>query len=430
MKIAVIGSGMAGLTVARLLFESGYSVTIYESAPHRGMDAHAIKVTDPNGDGIVDMPLRVMSNKGWRTVLALSQHYGINTYRVTTPVSLSWLNQETWFRSGHFQIAGRNLPTIGSPFYLNRASVLIVKNLWRLHREPETAFKNKTLEEFFSENRYDDMFWRGLILPLLSTISTCTYEHLLRYPAEDLLKMVQDLIFQASLYRLQGGTRALVDKLASGLTFISGKRVSLVSLKENKVLVKNEAGNQSEFDYVVVATQANQTSFLGSEFAAERSLLESFVFDRGELVLHRDQRVMPVQRKNWTVLSYLMDQNFRQAMFSVWVNPVEPSLTPCEPIFQTWNPLIPIEAKNIISSIHLDRAVVTKSTLAAQHQLLEMTNQPDRRVFFCGSWSYPGIPLLESAARSGIRVAKRLGAKLPPFCSLEPTNTEHRHSSN
>lgn len=409
MKIAVIGSGMAGLTAARLLSDCGYEVTVFESAANRGMDAHAFQIDEPAGSGIIDIPLRVLSNRGWRTVLALSRHYGVETFQVTTPIALSWLDQSTWFRSSHLQLPSLNIPIPASPRYLNRNSWLIIKNLWHLSREPSSALQNKTIEDFFSNSRYDPIFWRGLLLPLMLTISTCNYEHLLRYPAENLLRLVQDLIFGANLYRLKGGTRSLVDRLAHKLSFLSGSRVIEIKSSPDGVTVRNSSDQQNKFDFVVVATQANQTSFLGSEFAREHALLNRFVFDSGDLVLHRDHRVMPQNTKDWAVLSYLMDRQFQSAMFSVWVNPVEPSLRAASPLFQTWNPLFPIDSTKILRKIRLERAIVTNSTQSAQNDLNAMTLEPGRRVFFCGSWSYPGIPLLESAARSAIQIVRRIG---------------------
>jgi predicted NAD/FAD-binding protein len=411
MRIAVIGSGMAGLTAARLLRDAGHAVTVYEAAPRRGMDAHAVCVTDPKGVGTVDVPLRVMSSNGWRAVLALCRHHGVETFAVTTPVALSWLDQTTWFRSGNLRVAGLTLPTLGALRYVSRSTYTIVQQLWRLKREPRSATHGKTLEEFFTAGGYDATFWRGLILPLLLTISTCRHEHLLRYPAEDLLAMVQDMIFGAPLRRLQGGTRALVDRLAVDLELVSGAPVASVRRTKDGVRVISGDGRLDDYDYVVIATQANQHVFLDAEFEAEKTLLDRFVYDRGELYVHRDCRVMPRRRADWTSLSYLMDRRFESAMFSVWVNAVEPDLRQAAPVFQTWNPIVPLDAAKVLSRVPLERAVVSQATYAAQQDLAELTRQEGRRVFFCGSWAFPGVPLLESAARSAIVVARRLGAK-------------------
>lgn len=418
MKVAVIGSGMAGLTAARMCRDGGLSVTIYESAPNRGMDRHAFAIDHQAGHGVIDMPLRVMSNNGWRTVLSMCRQYGVETFEVNTAVSLSWLDQTTWFRSSNLRLGPLNLPMIGAPRYLTRSAYKIVRNLWRLAHEPEDAFREKTLEEFFSERGYDPVFWRGLILPLLQTISTCSLDHLLRYPAEHLLAMVQDIIYGAPLRRIKGGTRALVDQLVKDIDIVSGAKVSSIRQIEQHVLVKNEQGFEDRFDYVIVATQANQLSFLGNEFTEEKSILNQFVFDHGTLYLHRDRRVMPTRQSDWTPLAYLMDQNFKSTMFSVWINPVEPSLSAADPLFQTWSPTISLDPTKILAEVPLERAVVSRQTIKAHLDLCKVLQRPNRRVYFCGSWSSPGIPLLESAARSAIFAAKQIGVNSPFLRSI------------
>ena len=52
--------------------------------------------------------------------------------------------------------------------------------------------------------------------------------------------------------------------------------------------------------------------------------------------------------------------------------------------------------------------MVHGGTGQALAQLRTLHAEAGRRVFFCGSWAYPGVPLLESAVRSAIAVATQL----------------------
>lgn len=413
MKIAVIGSGMAGLTAARLLHDSGNDVTVFEASGRRGMDAHTLDLPHPSGQGMVDVPLRVMSEQGWGTVLALCELYGIGTYTIRTPISLSWLDQTTWFRSGNLKVAGYYLPTLGASRYLGLAAATIGHNLWRLWRADHSSMAGKTVEEFFTLGGYHELFWRGMLLPMMQTIATCSYEHLLRYPAQGLVAMIKDMVFGAPLRRMQGGTRHLVDKLAAPLRLIKDTKISALGREGSGVLLQTAHGSRHHFAKVVVATQANQLDFLGAEFEREKSLMRHFVFDKGELVVHRDTRVMPRHRSDWTPLSYLMDRRYQAAMFSVWVNEVEPSLKGAAPVFQTWNPLVELDASQVLYRVALERAVSDRDSEARQHDLRQILHEPERRVYFCGSWAAPGVPLLEAAALSAMQVARLIGSKLP-----------------
>lgn len=83
-SIAVIGSGMAGLAAAYRARSAGHNVTVFESHNSHGMNAHHLNVDD----GLVDVPLRIMSPESWPTLLALAKEVGVGTFNVTNPYLL------------------------------------------------------------------------------------------------------------------------------------------------------------------------------------------------------------------------------------------------------------------------------------------------------------------------------------------------------
>ncbi len=406
-SIAVIGSGMAGLAAARICHDGGHRVTVFEAQSQRGMDAHTVHLHG----GLVDVPLRVMSPLAWRSVLALAAQVGVDTFEVDTFTSCSWLDQRTWFRSSRVPFTG--WPMIGSWRYLNGKSLRIARGFMQLSRAVEALKREQdsdiTLAGFLAANPFDDLFWRGLVLPVLTTICTCREEHLLAWPALDLLTLLEKIIHGDTLLRLRGGTPALVDGLARGLDFVSGSPVIQVRQDEHGVHLLNQRGEGGCFDRVIVATQANQLGFLDShQYARELAALKAIRFDHGELVVHSDTRFLPARRADWTALNYLMREDLGEAMFTVWVNAVEPSIAHAPPVLQTWNPLFPPDPDKVIANVPLARAVVHTGTRQAQAGLAALHAEPGRRVFFCGSWAYQGVPLLESAVRSAMAVAGHL----------------------
>jgi uncharacterized protein len=436
--IGIIGSGMAGLCAAYLFREAGSQVTVFESAPQRGMDAHTIEIASGETRGLIDAPLRVMSGTGWRTVLALCQEEGVGTFAVDTPVSLSWLDQTTWLRTGTLHIGSYSIPTLGAWRYLHIDTLRIIRDLARLRHDlhgrsilepkkdaaealsgqrtppPESPAAQETIEDFFTHRKYAPVFWRGFLLPLLGTITTCRMEHLLRYPAHDLLLIVRDIIFGKPLRRIQGGTRALVNQLVKGLTFVSGAAVTevkegMTAAGKPGVIVTNARGETHTFDRLIIATQANTLGFLGELCQVERRLLGEIDYDHGELITHTDPSLMPKRREDWTPLNYLMDPDMHRNMFTVWVNPVEPSIASSAPVFQTWNSIVPLKEECVLSRVALQRAVQTTKTTRTLATLADMHQNPDRRIYFCGSWAAPGVPLLESAVRSAINIATTCG---------------------
>ncbi|MDY6456190.1 FAD-dependent oxidoreductase [Acinetobacter faecalis] len=422
MDIAVIGSGMAGLATARILKDAGHNITIFEALSGRGMDSHSMEFEG----GLIDAPLRVMNPHLWKNTLSLATHLGISTYPVRTYMACSWLFEdktETWLTTSRSRIG--NFPIINNRKGLQQYGWRLVKGMLQLKTAIAKFFKSKnqdiTLAEFINNNDIEEVFWHGAVMPVLYTICTCDPKTIGEWPAKPLLVFLRQLTDGDALLRLQGGTPAFVDKLVQGINVKSGSPINCVKELDGKVLVQNEAGESYQFDKVVVATPTTKIeSFLDAEqFADDIALLKKFRFEDGELVIHTDQSAMPPKRKDWAVLSYMMDRKFTRQQFTVWLNSIEPSLVGKSPIFQTWRPVVDIDPKKVISSVKLTRAVVDSDTIALNKELQERHKVADRKVYFCGSWSCDGLPILESAVTSAMKIAENFGAPLP-FVGLKP----------
>lgn len=422
LDIAVIGSGMAGLATARILQDAGHRITIFEALQGRGMDSHSLEFEG----GLIDAPLRVMNPYLWKNTLSLATHLGIKTYPVRTYMACSWLFEdrvETWLTTSRSRIG--NIPIINNRKGIQQYGWRLVKGLLQLKTALAKFFKSKnqdiSLAEFINRNEIEEVFWHGAVMPVLYTICTCNPKTIGEWPAKPLLIFLRQLTDGDALLRMQGGTPALVDKLIEGIHIESGAPIVSVKEQGDKVLVENAAGLSKTFDRVVVATPTNHIDeFLDHEqFGHDIELLKKFKFEQGELVIHRDSSVMPPKRKDWAVLSYMMDRKFTRQQFTVWLNAVEPSLVGKSPVFQTWRPETEIDPKKVISSVTLTRAVVDANTIALNKELQHRHLEMNRKVFYCGSWSSDGLPILESAVTSAMKIAAIMGAPLP-FEGLKP----------
>lgn len=422
LDIAVIGSGMAGLATARILQDAGHHITIFEALPGRGMDSHSLEFEG----GLIDAPLRVMNPYLWKNTLSLATHLGIKTYPVRTYMACSWLFEdktETWLTTSRSRIG--NIPIINNRKGLQQYGWRLVKGLLQLKVALTKFFKSKnqdiSLAEFINRNEIEEVFWHGAVMPVLYTICTCNPKTIGEWPAKPLLIFLRQLTDGDALLRLQGGTPALVDKLIEGIHIEDGSAITLVQEQGDQVKVENAAGYSKLFDRVIVATPTTKIEqFLDPvQFASEIELLKKFKFEQGELVIHTDASVMPPKRKDWAVLSYMMDRKFTRQQFTVWLNSIEPSLVGKSAVFQTWRPVTEIDPKKVIKSVMLTRAVVDANTVALNKELQQRHLDANRKVFFCGSWSCDGLPILESAVTSAMKIAEIFGAPLP-FEGLKP----------
>lgn len=422
LKIAVIGSGMAGLATARILKDAGHEITIFEALSGRGMDSHSLAYEGGN----IDSPLRVMNPMLWKNTLSLATHLGIQAFPVRTYMSCSWLFEEkieTWLTTSRTRIG--NFPIINNRKGIKQYGWRLVKGMLQLKTAIKQFFKSDnqdiTLSEFVALNQIEEVFWNGAVMPVLYTICTCDEKSIGEWPAKPLLVFLRQLTDGDALLRLKGGTPAFVDKLIEGIEIRSGVAITKVEEHGEQVFVENAQGDSALFDRVVIATPTDKIDqFLNNEqFADDLALLKQFKFVEGELVIHTDPVVMPVKRKDWCVLSYMMDRKFTKQHFTVWLNSIEPSLVGKSPVFQTWKPVVDIDPKKIISKVKLTRAVVDSKTLSLSLELQSRHKVANRKVFYCGSWSCDGLPILESAVTSAMHIAEVFNAPLP-FVGLKP----------
>ncbi|MFW1666790.1 FAD-dependent oxidoreductase [Acinetobacter ursingii] len=422
MDIAIIGSGMAGLATARILKDAGHTVTIFEALSGRGMDSHSIEFEG----GVIDAPLRVMNPYLWKNTLSLATHLGMKMFPVRTYMACSWLFEdrtETWLTTTRSRIG--NFPIINNKKGIQQYGWRLVKGMLQLKTAINQFFKSKqqdiTLAEFINQNHIEEVFWHGAVMPVLYTICTCNPKTIGEWPAKPLLTFLRQLTDGDALLRMQGGTPAFVDRLIDGVDIRSGSAITQVEQQGEKVKVVNTQGEQGLYDRVIVATPTSKVEeFLNAEqFADDIAILKQFRFEDGDLVIHTDTSVMPPRRKDWSVLSYMMDRKFTRQQFTVWMNAVEPTLVGKNPVFQTWRPVTEIDPKKIISTVKLTRAVVDSKTVALNKELQQRHKMPNRKVFFCGSWSCDGLPILESAVTSAMHIAEIFNAPLP-FVGLTP----------
>ena len=78
-----------------------------------------------------------------------------------------------------------------------------------------------------------------------------------------------------------------------------------------------------QFDHVIIAVQANQAVKLISEDEAHASeLLNKIPYERSEVVVHSDIKLIPAADKNRAPVNFLIDKQQDKPMASIWLNKI------------------------------------------------------------------------------------------------------------
>jgi predicted NAD/FAD-binding protein len=418
MKIAVVGSGIAGLSAAWLLSQK-HEVTLYEKAAHLGMDAHGLDLDVSANGARIDVPLRVFFDGLYPNLTALYTVLGIESQPINYSASFGVLDNRSYFRYDNYRLGRHSLPFLKGRHSISIESLKIGWEILRFFRRiPESLAgglsDELTLADYIEQQGWSNRFAEGFLYPAFAGICTCSHERIRNYPARIILEYLNTGLLISSVRRVTQGTREVVDALARTVQTIHlDTEVKQVNAAPAGATVETFAGT-SLFDHVVLATQANQSvRLLNGHMTEEREVLSAFQYETSQVVVHRDPKLAPQGgRPQWAPVNFLLENPKETPMATIWMNAIQ-EMPEKHDLFQTWNPIVDPDRELVLAESSFERPVVDAESLKSLQRLARLQEQPDRRIWFCGSYAARGIPLLESATHSALSVAERLGCRRP-----------------
>ena len=416
--IGIVGSGIAGLTAARQLTRAGVRVTVFESQSAAGIDAHAVEIPAKQGTLRADVPSRMFNRRLWPNLYRLYEETGIETAAVDTSQSFSVAGQAAWLQIR----SGRN-PLAHGPSWKSPAGRRLFRDLVRLRqtvtpRQLKALPPDLTLAGFLAARDFSRHLIRDFLYPTLSsTVCTCSYSALSRYPARVVLDALDRISTDRELLRARRGSREVAGKLASGCGQLRlNTRVSRITPTDDGVEVRTgPAAPPVRLDGVIMALQANQIlQLLPAADRQEQSVLNSVDYEPVQVVVHNDPGFMPVLRQDWRTFNMVSAADGQSAWCSVWLNSFHQWDTVHESWFQTIQagPASPPEVHpdRVVSRLVLQRPVMRADCGGIRQRLDAVNRQSARRIWFCGSWDSDGVPLLESGVESALRLTNWMTA--------------------
>lgn len=375
----------------------------------------------------VDVPLRVFYPGYYPSLLQLYAELGVETEPVSYATTFVDQQGQTYFRYRNWRW-GDNATAYVLPQDLAGArSRRVLSGALRFNREARQALlagalQGLSLRQYLQRSGAEPDFVDGLLLPMVATICTCPNEAALGFPADVVVDYLSRGVARQAVRRAVNGAD---DASARLLRRVAELRchadVRGVRLQNDGVTLLHGDRPPTRHDQVVLSTPAHLAlALLSAPSPAERAVLGAVQHHAVEVVVHRDERVMPARRSHWSPVNAAVWPGQPQAMTTIWVNAVQPSLRGAPDLFQTVAPSAPVREELVVGRARFERPVVDLGSADVGQRLATLHAEPGRRVWFCGSYAQSGIPLLEAAvasAMAAVRALQRGGNGLAPIAS-------------
>ena len=425
-SIAVIGSGVAGLTAAYVL-SARNRVTLFEADTRLGGHAHTHFVD--RGDGIVvgvDSAFLVHNDRTYPTLCRLFSELGITTR--DTDMSMSVRDDAIGLEYAGARGRGGLFPslsTLGRPRYLR-----MLFEVKRFHRVATELLDDEAQEAaleavgaFVERHGFSDYFVEHFMTPLVAAVWSCAPGEAMRYPARYLFAFLQHhgmlSVFGSPTWRtVVGGSATYVEAIATRLHEIQAcVPVRSVERVSDGVLITAGTAGPRLFDAAVIATHPDQALLmLGEPTAAERAVLGAMPYSTNHAQLHTDTSVLPRQERARASWNYLMAPESDDVLVSYDITRLM-RLSGPRRFLVTLGGRDRVDPASVIAEMTYDHPLYTPESVAAQRLLPTLD---DDRVVFAGA--YHGWGFHEDGAASGLRAAQRLGAQWPAASELEPVS--------
>ena len=410
MKIAVVGSGISGLSAAYYLSKK-HHVDLFEKEDRFGGHSHTIDLILGKKKVSVDIGFIVFNFKTYPNLINLFKENNIKIEKSDMSFSVSVDNT-------NFEYCGKGI----SGIFSNRLNLFNFKflkmffdiiNFYKKSEKENLSEEKLTLGEYLKKNKLSKTFIDYHIIPMVSAIWSMPPLEASKMPINFFLKFFQNhglfkLKDRPQWYTVSNRSRTYVNQIVSKISGEYYKNYKIKKIKRKSSGLDLYYGGKSEFfdyDKVVIATHADEAlELIDKPSEEEKKILSNFRYKENIAYIHTDDRAMPKNKRAWSSWNSSLDnKDIKKNSISYWLNLLQ-NLKCEQNIFLTLNPYFEIDKSKILKKVRFTHPYYDQKALDKQHELYKLQNQKD--LLFCGS--YFGYGFHEDGIKSSIEMLKNL----------------------
>lgn len=418
-NIAIIGSGVSGLTAAYLLSKKN-NVTVFEKEPIIGGHTATVDIEKSGQSYAIDSGFIVFNDKTYPNYLALLDELGIT--KQATEMSFSVHNCQTGL-----EYNGHNINTLFAQRrnLFNPRFWILVKEILRFNKlcksiyEEDVYLPGLTLGDFLAEHRFNAFFAEHYILPMgaaiwsssLSQMETFEFRFFVQFFHNHGLLNIQD---RPQWYVVPNGSRSYLAPLCH--PFKDNIQVNAdiqgITRLDNKVQIHFKGGIEQEFDEVVIACHSDQAlSLLTDATEDEINILSDMPYSKNSVILHTDATLLPKRKAAWASWNYQLSSDRNKAASVTYNMNILQGIQSEHTFCVTLNQKEAINPATILREFEYHHPIFSSSSIRAQQQRELICGK--QHTHFAGAYWHNGFH--EDGVRSAVEVAQRFDCYLNSF---------------
>jgi predicted NAD/FAD-binding protein len=393
MRVAIIGSGIAGMVTAYRL-QREHDVTVFEANDYVGGHTNTVDVEMDGRPYAIDTGFIVFNDWTYPNFIALLQELGVEYQSSNMSFSLSCERTGIEYNGTSINSLFAQRANFVRPSFLRMIADILRFNQ-RSRELLATPDDCLTLGEYLQRGRYTRAFRERYIVPMGMSIWSATERSMLSFPARFFVEFFDKHGFlnvnnRPTWQAVKGGSREYARKLTASFRHRVRLRTPIVGVKRTAehVTLRTARGEIEHFDYVVFACHSDQAlAMLDDATAAEREILAAFPYQENVATLHTDARMLPrtpLARAAWNY--HLLAREQDRVALTYDMNILQ-TLTSSKVFLVTLNREEDIDPATVLRTIKYHHPVYLPAGVAAQRRRTEISGV--NRSFFCGAyWRY------------------------------------------
>lgn len=318
MKIAIIGSGISGLTAAYLLNKK-HDIHVFEKADRLGGHTATIDI-DYKGDQLaIDTGFIVYNDRTYPNFIKLLSQIGVEAQNAPMGFSVSANKSGLEYAGNSVNSLFAQRKNILSPAFLKMLVEIV-----RFNKQAQRDLDNggishaMTLGEYLTVNGYSEYFVRHYLVPMGAAIWSASFATMKAFSVDFFIRFFSNhglltVFNQPQWHVIKGGSKQYIAPLtapyADKIT-LNSHIESVIRVNKNLVEIVFSDGNKKIFDQVVFATHSDEAlALLHDATELENDILSSIPYKENSVVLHCDESLLPKNKRTWSSWNYILGNN-------------------------------------------------------------------------------------------------------------------------